>query len=245
MDMSKIAIVAALEREIRPLVRDWLVHETPYDGRTFRFFENAETVLVCSGIGAEAARRAAQAIIALYSPQLIYSVGFAGSATDTVRVGEVFIPRRVVNARDGSSVDTGTGQGVLVTFAGVASPEQKAKLGSSFGAHAVDMEASAVARAAEARGIRFAAVKAISDASDFTLPPMDTFIGPAGQFRTRKFAFFLLLRPWLWGAAMRLARNSTQASRALCTSLKQSIEAMSRQSVPIPRPSRMEAPTGR
>ncbi len=223
--VPKLAIVAALEREVHPLVRQWTHRDQPYSGRTFRFFEHGEAVLVCGGIGPEAARRAAQAVIALYSPQLIYSAGFAGAATETLKVADILTPRRVVNASDGSSVDTGTGEGILVTFAAIASPAQKSKLAASFGAHAIDMEASAVAQAAQARGVQFAAVKAISDAADFALPPVDAFITPAGRFRTANFGFFLLLRPWLWPRAVRLARNSSQASRALSAHLIQMIES--------------------
>ena len=206
-------------------MRPWTRRDQAYAGRTFRFFEHGEAVLVCGGIGPEAARRATQAVIALYSPQLIYSAGFAGAATEALRVADILTPRRVVNANDGSSVDTGTGEGILVTFATIASPEQKAKLAASFGAHAIDMEASAVAQAAEARGVPFAAVKVISDVADFALPPMDDFITPAGQFRTANFALFLMLRPWLWPSAIRLARNSSQASRALSAHLIQMIES--------------------
>ena len=221
----KIAIIAALEREVRPLVRDWSVHAKDYSGRTFRFFESGNAVLVCGGIGPEAARRATQAAIALYSPQWVCSAGFAGATNESVRVADILIPRRVVNANDGSSLDTGTGQGILVSFASVANPDQKARFASCFAAHAVDMEASAVAQAAEARSVRFAAVKAISDEIDFAFPAMHDFIGPAGQFHTRKFALFLLLRPWLWLAAFLLARNSAQASRALSAALEQMIES--------------------
>ena len=223
--MSRIAIVAALEREIWPLVRGWTPHDGSYGDRTFRFFENGDTVVVCGGIGAEAARRSAQAAIALYSPLLIYSAGFAGAAIDALKIADIFVPRRVINANDGSSVDLGSGEGILVTFSSVATPEQKAKLASAFGADAVDMEAAAVARAAEARGVGFACVKAISDTSDFALPPMESFITPEGRFHTRKFAMFLLLRPWLWGTAIRLARNSAQAARALSCYLRQMIES--------------------
>ena len=63
--MSKLAIVAALEREVRPLVKDWRVAEKEHEGRRFRFFEQGETVLVCGGIGAEPARRAAEAVFAI------------------------------------------------------------------------------------------------------------------------------------------------------------------------------------
>ncbi len=50
-----------------------------YDGRSFVFFERDDMVVVCGGIGVEAARRAAEAVIALYHPALLQSVGFAGA----------------------------------------------------------------------------------------------------------------------------------------------------------------------
>ena len=218
---ERLAIVAALEREIRPLVRAWHTREEQHAGRTFRFYENANTVLICGGIGSEAARRAAEAIIALYHPTQIYSAGFAGALILNLRVGDIFVPRRVISAADGSSVDTGQGDGVLISFSSVASPEQKTNLAKSYGAQAVDMEASAVARAAEARGIPFAAVKAISDEHDFALPPMDRFINSNGQFNSAQFAMFAALRPWIWGATLRLARNSHRASVTLCRWLEQ------------------------
>ena len=98
--MSRVAIVAALGREVRPLVREkeWRASEKHVDGRRFRFFEKDDFVLVCGGIGAEAARRAAEAVIAMYAPRVIYSVGFAGALDPGLKVGSIVQPRRVVNA---------------------------------------------------------------------------------------------------------------------------------------------------
>jgi adenosylhomocysteine nucleosidase len=214
----KIAIVAALERELRPLIRHWSAVEKEYAGRTFRFFEQGQIVAVCGGIGAEPARRAAEAVIALYAPEIVYSAGFAGALDPVLKVADILIPARVIDAGDSSSVETGAGQGILVTFGAVATPEQKVKLAKSFHAQAVDMEAAAVARAAAARGVRFAAVKAISDDVGFALPGMNHgtgFIGPSGNFLTGKFARFIMIRPWTWATALRLARNSKRAAIAL------------------------------
>ncbi len=216
--MSRVAIVAALEREVRPLVRakEWSVSEKVVDVRRFRFFEKDDFVLVCGGIGAEAARRAAEAVIAMYAPKVIYSAGFAGALDPGLKVGSIVLPRRVVNASDGSSVNLNRGEGVLVSFGTVASPEQKASLRDSFGAQAVDMEAAAVARAAEVRGVEFAVVKVISDESDFRFPLTERFVDSDGQFLEGRFAGFAALRPWLWPQVVRLARNSNRASHALC-----------------------------
>lgn len=214
--MSRIAIVVALEREVRSLVKSWSAQEKELGGRRFRFFENGDFVLVCGGIGAEAARRAAEAVIATYAPKVIYSAGFAGALDPRLKVADIVQPRRVVNVGDGSSVDLGRGEGVLVSFGAVANPEQKARLRDSFGAQAVDMEAAAVARAAEARGVEFAVVKAISDEFDFNFPSTERFVDASGQFREGRFAWFAILRPWLWTQVAQLARNSRRASQALC-----------------------------
>lgn len=214
--MSRVAIVAALEREVRPLVRDWQVKEKEYEGRRFRFFEKNECTLVCGGIGAEPARRAAEAVLAIYRPKVIYSAGFAGALEAGLTAGTIVQPHRLVNAADGSSVSLDCGEGVLVSFGSVANPEQKVKLRDSFGAQAVDMEAAAVARAAELRGAEFAVVKAISDEWDFDFPSMERFVDSNGRFLEARFALFAAVRPWLWREVGRLARNSNRASLALC-----------------------------
>lgn len=225
--MSRVAIVAALEREVRPLVRSWRVNEKAFSGRRFRFFEQGDVVVVCGGIGAEAARRAAEAVIALYGPSLVYSAGFAGALDPTLKVGDIVQPRRVVNAGDGSSLTLDRGEGVLVSFGSVASPSQKVSLRDSFQAQAVDMEAAAVARAAEARGAGFAVVKAISDEFDFDFPAMERFVDSNGRFLEGRFAWYTALRPWLWAKVARLARNSRRASLALCERLRTITEASS------------------
>jgi adenosylhomocysteine nucleosidase len=221
---AKVAMVAALEREVRPLLKRWRRVEREYEGRRFKFFESGESVLVCAGIGAEAARGATEAVIALYRPELVQSVGFVGALDPALKVGEIFSPSRVIDASDGSSVETGTGYGVLVSAATIAGAEQKVKLAESYGAQAVDMEAAAVARGAQSRGVRFVAVKAISDESNFAMPAMDRFVDGKGQFRTGKFVTFAVVRPWLWLRLIQLARNGAKASRALCGELDRHIQ---------------------
>jgi len=221
---AKVAMVAALEREVSRLVKRWNKVERDHEGRRFRFFENGRVVVVCGGIGAEAARRATEAVFALYQPKLMLSVGFAGALDPTLKVGDIFAPSRVVDARDGSRTEMATGHGVLVSAAVVAGVEAKKKLAESYSAQAVDMEAAAVARGAQARGVGFMAVKAISDESDFHMPAMDRFIDERGHFKTGRFAIFSAVRPWLWPQVIQLARNGAKASRALCTELERYIQ---------------------
>ncbi|PYX71159.1 MAG: phosphorylase [Acidobacteria bacterium] len=217
--MPRLAIVAALEREVRPLVKGWRVTDKEHNGRFFRFFENAEVVLVCGGIGAAAARRASEAVISIFDPKVVCSAGFAGALDPKLHVGDLVRPSFVINAGDSSRTVIEGGEGVLVSFGSVASPSQKVKLRDSFGADAVDMEAAAVARSAEARHKEFTVVKAVSDEMDFEFPAMERFIDADGRFSQGGFAWYAAIRPWLWPRVMRLARNSNRASRALCAYL--------------------------
>jgi adenosylhomocysteine nucleosidase len=223
--MSEVAIVAALEREVSGLTKSWSRVEREFQNHKFVFLERDQTVVVCGGIGSEAARRAAEAVIALYHPALVQSIGFAGALHAALRVGDILQPAIVINAGDASRVEVAGGKGVLVTFMAVAGIDQKKNLAQAYGAEAVDMEASAVATAAQRHGIRYGAVKVISDELNFEMPDMGRFIDPQGHFRTGAFVAFVVLRPWLWMRVFTLARNSRKAAKSLAAHLQQASHA--------------------
>ena len=230
MGMCRLAIVAAMEREVALLIRGWKVREIEHGGRRYRLFysgdpekggpENGDAVLICGGIGADAARRATEAVILEVRPARVLSVGFAGALDSTMKVADILQPRVVLNAADGARTETGSGQGTLVSYAAVADREQKQKLAKAYAAVAVDMESAAVAQGAQARDVEFGALKAISDTADFSMPPMERFISSNGRFRSARFAVHVALRPWLWRRTIVLARNSARASRTLCAAIE-------------------------
>ena len=229
--MPKIAIIAALEREVHPLIRDWPTTGAHYDGRDFTVYESKYAVVVCGVIGPEAARRAAEAIIVKYSPDIVISAGVAGALVPNLRVGETIFPVTVVDTQDGSHHETAIknapvantplGRTILASYPEIAGAEKKQALAKSYSAQAVDMEAAAVARATQTHGIAFIAIKSISDEHDFAMPGMSPFVRN-GKFETRRFAFHVALRPWLWLAVYRLARNTRIASENLCAWLRES-----------------------
>jgi adenosylhomocysteine nucleosidase len=216
--------VAALEREIGLLVAGWRVTSRTCEGRKFKFFESGDAVAVCGGIGPVAARRACQAVIASYGPEIVISAGFAGALVADLNVGDVVIPAKVIDAGDGSSVLTWTGSRALVSVAEVATVERKRVLATKYDAVAVDMEAAAVAKGAELRGVRFAAVKVISDELDFEIPVVKGSIDTQGQFHEGRYIAGLVWRSWLWGRVARMARNSSLAARNLSEALRVKIE---------------------
>ena len=230
-NLPKIAIVAALEHELRPLIKHWSSTTVQHDSRNFTFYESSYAVAVCGGIGPEAGRRAAEALIAKYSPDLLISAGIAGGLTPELKVGETIFPASVIDARDSSRRETAIrdapigktslAKTVIVSYPEIASAEQKHKLGKAYGAHAVDMEGASVALTAEAHHLQFVAIKTISDDVDFELPEMMPFFRD-GQFQTAPFALHVVFRPWLWLKVFRLARNTKLASENLCAWLRES-----------------------
>jgi len=221
-ELRKIGIVAAMAREVSPLIKGYARTERSHEGRVFVFHESEQIVAVCGGIGLEAARRASEALIALYHPSKVVSAGFAGALDSSLHVGDVFSPALVIDALDGSRVEAGGSSGRLLTFGSVAGVKQKANLARAYEAPAIDMEAAAVARAAGRHGIPFCAVKAISDEAAFELPGLERFVvpGQGSGFRLRSFLMYVLLRPWLWGKAIRLGTGSRKAARSLCEHLR-------------------------
>ena len=221
---AKIAIVAALEREIRPLIAGWRVVRSAWDGREFRFFENQNAVAVCGGIGPVAARRACEAVCASYHPEILISVGFAGALVASLKVGDIVVPEAVVDSSDGSVVATGSGSQRLVSVNEVATVKRKPLLAEKYRAVAVDMEAASVAKAAGLRGVRFAAVKVISDDAGFEIPVVEGSVDSQGRFHEGRFLAGISVRPWLWGRVTRLARNSGLASKNLSEYLQSRME---------------------
>ena len=220
-DMSKVAIVAALEREVRPLVKDWRADEKEHEGRHFRFFVNGEFVLVCGGIGAEAARRAAEAVIAIYEPAIVYSAGFAGALDPSLKVGEILRPERVVNASDGSSVRYWTAEMACWSRSGPWPAPRRKRICGNLLERKLSTWKQRQWRGPQMRAeLPFEAVKAISDESDFDFPRRNDSSTPEGKFSEWRFALFVALRPWMWPSVFALARNSKRASRALCTALR-------------------------
>ena len=227
MSKARIAIVAAMEREIRPLVVGWRVLLRSYEGREFKFFEDGDAVAVCGGIGPAAARRACQAVFALYGPEIVISAGFAGALTADLHAGDVVIPAKVTDSGDGSSTVSGTGAGTLVSVAAIVNPAQKRILAKKYQAVAVDMEAAAVAKGAQTCGMRFAAVKAISDELDFEIPVVEGSVDSAGQFHEGRFLTGIALRPWVWRRVARTARNSSLAAESLAAEVRARISEFS------------------
>jgi adenosylhomocysteine nucleosidase len=218
MSVSLI-IIAALEREVMPVVRGWRVAPGRYSG-AYRSFENDSTLVVCAGIGPRAALRVADAVLGRYKPELLVSAGLAGALAAELQPGQVFTPERVINSGTGQTFATHQGSGTLVSASSVAGLHAKRLLARQYPAQAVDMESAVIAQAAAQHGIPFLAVKAVSDPADFPVPDLEPFIDPHGRFLTARFVAHVALRPSLWSVVNKLRANSALASQQLCAELR-------------------------
>ena len=221
---SKIAIVAALEREVRPLVKGWPAERILCGSGNLRLYTSDSAAAVCAGMGAGAARRATEAVLARMTPSLVISAGFARALISDLRVGDIVIPAEVVDLEKKKSFPTLFGAGQLWTSSQVvenSAPPEGLQLGECKG---VDMEAAGVAEVAAARGLPFVAIKAISDEADFKMPPVGAFIREDGGFRTAAFLLHISVRPRTWQSVAALAINSSLAAEKLCRALQSFIE---------------------
>jgi len=219
--MTRVAIIAAMPGELKPLVRGW-----PSSTRSgIRFWvrhdkkENweEEWIAACAGAGQAAATRAFAAVEDGGPIDLVFSIGWAGSLRTEIAAGTAHNVAGVIDVRTGERFhcDAGAGDLWLATSPKVADAAEKRRLASAYNATLVDMEAAAIARLAAMRKIPFYAIKGVSDGLDAHLPDFNRFLSPAGQFRLAHFVPFALLRPWYWPALVQMGENSRQASQSV------------------------------
>ena len=220
----KVGIVAALRREIAPLVRQRRAVCLGQPNRRILIFESDDWVAGCGGIGKEAAQATAKVLIDDYCVSSLISCGLAGGLASHMKLAQTFVAGLVIDATSGKAWSNAAGAVTLVSFPSILGPRQKRELASKFSAQAVDMEAAAVAEVAAQAGVPFVALKSISDELDFPMPPLQRFIKTNGRLAKARLLWFLLLRPWHWQAAIALARNSRVASLALTQVLRHQID---------------------
>jgi len=216
----RIAIIAALPGELKPLVKGWRRVASNVPGsKKWTLARDTDTwIAVCAGMGADAARRAYASAASDGSLDLLLSVGWAGSLHPKVGAGTVQVPTVVIDSQTGEqfSLTEGKRKWRLVTTARVADAAEKTRLAATYpGAIMVDMEAATVARIAEMNGIPVLCIKGISDAAGANLPDLNPFIDQKGQMRLAAFLLYVALRPQYWHSLLHLGKNSARAAEGM------------------------------
>jgi adenosylhomocysteine nucleosidase len=219
--MTRVAIIAAMPGELNPLVRGW-AHSTRNNVQFWAKRDSEEEwMAACAGVGQSAATRAFAAIEDGGPVDLIFSVGWAGALTEGIATGTAYNMSGVIDVRTGERFrcDAGAGDRWLVTSPIVADEAEKQRLAAAYKADLVDMEAAAIARLAQMRGIPFYCIKGVSDGFHDKLPDFNRFIRPDGQFDMAGMVLFSILRPWHWPSLVRMGENSRKASQSIRDSL--------------------------
>ena len=220
--MNRIpGIIAALPREVAPLVKGWKCEKLP-GNRTVYLRDNA--VVACAGMGPAQVALAVSAARTLLPITELISVGLAGACDPALKIGDLVRPGVVIDRNTGERFLDEQHESVLVSTDAILSVAEKERLRVAYDAAAVDMEAATVARLARAHRLGFRAVKVISDTADFNMSDLAGFATEEGQFREGAFALHAAVRPWMWGRLIGLAKNSSRAVKALNEALRAELD---------------------
>lgn len=215
----RIGIIAALPGELKPLVRRWQASVAKDGTRKWVHRANdSVSIAVCSGMGADAARRAFVEAESDGPLDMVLSAGWAGAVIPDLEGGEVRVLSHIVDAQTGEQfhLNNSQPQWTLVTTPHVADHAEKSRLRAAYpGATMIDMEAATVARLAQMRGIPVGCIKGVSDSASACLPDLNPFISARGQLRMIPFLAHLALRPRYWPSIAQLSRNSSKAAKAM------------------------------
>jgi adenosylhomocysteine nucleosidase len=206
-----VALVCALEAERRAL----------------RSLAGPGVELVCSGMGAAAAARAAESLLGRAAPpRALVAVGFCGALDPALRAGDLVAAERVLDERGGEALPADPAllaaapgrRGTLVSAVRlVRAPAGRARLRALDGgrALAVDLESAALARAAAAAGVPFLALRAVTDAAGDRLPDLERLVDARGRPRPAALVRHLARRPADLAALARLGLGARKAGAAL------------------------------
>lgn len=218
MKPTRLAILAALPREIRPLVRDWPVHvRLRQEGA--ELWETEGVIAVCAGMGRERVKRALEIAESRANLHGIFSVGYAGALRPEISIAAVYRPALVIDAGSGERFEWLEGSAMLVTVDHVVDEKEKRVLAAQWNADLVDMEAAAVAGLACERGLPFRTLRAVSDGLTTRLPDMSRFTNEQGGILESALAWHLAWHPWQIPAALQVSRQTARASCALAEAL--------------------------
>lgn len=221
----RIAILAALPREVVPLVRNWPTR-TIVEDEGAHLWECESAVVACAGMGRKRVEHALELAEARESTfdrgsfSCILSVGYAGALRPCMRTDAKYWPATVIDAQTGERFECEGGNGTLVTSDHVVHTAEKRRLSQQWDADLVDMEAAAVARLAQTRNLPFRTLRVISDEAADKLPDLGQFTDELGRFREASFAVYLALHPWLIPSVLRMGKRAALGSQWIAEALR-------------------------
>lgn len=215
-----ICILGAVKEEIAGIKGRMKIAEKLRFGKTDVWtgtWEGHPIALVRTGIGKKRAKEALTQVLEHFPITQVISIGYGGGTHADLKTGDLLVADRVVTVpSDGGPVEeipvTSTltekaanlpaskefsiFKGCLLTVETVIHrPEDKKALGEKYGAMALDMETSELAKIAAECEVPFLSVRAISDTVEQTLVDVSSFVEPDGEISKLKAGWYVLTHP--------------------------------------------------
>jgi adenosylhomocysteine nucleosidase len=195
---ADVGVVAALPIEVAPLLRR-LRNARKYSNQRQSIVEGEcagkLVALAVTGPGRKAAARGARLLLTGHRPRWMISAGFGGALVPALERFDVVFANEVLDLDKAHfTIDVGipTDEETTRVFAGrlltvdriIRTAAEKADLRRTYQADIVDMETSAVAAYCAERGVRFMAIRVVSDTAAEDLPrEVQTILGRTGGYR--------------------------------------------------------------
>lgn len=210
------AVVSALSDEVRPITSrmtfDVRVHKRPILIQKGRY-GLTPVVFVRSGIGQTLMTNACNELIETMSPDFAIHVGYCGACDPRLLVGDIVIADFVSDEASklkldcdavlaGKAVQICKGEGLRCLSGGIvtvnkviAHPHEKAFIGTSHSALALDMESFAFAKCMSSANIPFVIARCVLDTVDTELPDLGDAIDEEGDVDKFAFAEKMVCKP--------------------------------------------------
>lgn len=230
----RFGILAPMPSELRPVVKAFGLTK----GRSgdleghIGTAGGADVVATTTGIGIDLATAAVGRMLDRAGVDHVVVVGIAGGIGPTVAIGDLVIPSVVSDFPDRRGFTPAplgdlTPSGEIVSSDEYGYPPETLAAFIDSGVVAVDMETVAVAAVCEARGVRWSAVRAISDrADDDTVDTATlTMVNPDGSPQVGAALRHVLAHPGKIPRLARLARNATAAAATAARTAARAVAA--------------------
>ena len=215
----RVAIVAAMPIELRPLVKAAGLQPA---GDDYVGSVAGHTIVAAKmGVGMTGATATTERLLDTGDVDRVIVIGICGGLDESIPIGTVLSPEVLVDGATGTEYrspawDPIELSGTLVTFDDINLELQMIPQLVEQGASAVDMETAAVAAVCQRRGTPYAVFRSISDyATDGTV---DEAVGamarPDGSADIGAGLRYMVRRPWKIPGLIRLGRGSQAAAKA-------------------------------
>ena len=222
MGDPEVVVLAAMARELRPLARTLRMRAGPVGG--LPAWRGRGIVAVAVGVGPERASAGTAQVLGQVRARRVLVVGVAGALDPALEVGDLVRPEAVVDVRTARVLVASRGgvprSGVLATVDQIFLRGDGQAAGTSApplpdGATVVDMETAAIAAVADARGVGWDVVRAISDVAGTLTPDVAALLSPDGRVRLSAAVRLVLRHPQAAGRLVRLGVDTNRALKAM------------------------------